>query len=221
MSESSPRVIIADDAVLIREGIRQLLTAGGCEVVAVVGSVHELDAVLATTDDIDAIVLDIRMPPTHTDEGIRALEALRSSGSRVGILLLSMYASPTLAIRAMSGGPGTGYLIKDRVTDGDTLVAAVRTVMKGGAVVDPEVVAQLVAPAHPNPQLDDLTDREREVLTLMAQGRSNLGIASRMHVSPRTVETHVAHIMTKLGIEPARDEHRRVLTVLRALRSSP
>ena len=220
MSETRPRVVITDDAVLIREGIRQLLTAGGCEVVAVVGSVAELDAVLATTDEVDAIVLDIRMPPTHTDEGIRALEALRAAGSQVGILLLSMYASPTLAIRAMSGGPGTGYLIKDRVTDGDTLVAAVRTVMRGGTVVDPEVVAQLVAPARPNPQVDDLTERERDVLTLMAEGQSNLGIASKLHVSPRTVETHVAHIMTKLGIEPARDEHRRILTVLKALRSA-
>jgi DNA-binding NarL/FixJ family response regulator len=220
MTLATPRVVIADDAILIREGLRHLLTDGGCDVAALVGSAEELEEYLGSDSSIDAIVLDIRMPPDHSDEGMRALEKLRASGSRVGVLLLSMYSSPTLAIRAMSSGAGTGYLIKDRVTDGTTLMAAVRTVMSGGTVVDPEVVALLMAPPRPNSAIESLSVRERDVLTLMAEGKSNLAVASALSLSPKTVESHVGHIMDKLGIESSPEDHRRVLAVLSLLRST-
>ncbi|CAN5231160.1 response regulator transcription factor [soil metagenome] len=220
MTREHPRVLVVDDGLLIREGIRQVLMAGGCEVVAVAGDVTEMKEALDRIPDIDAVVLDIRMPPSHTDEGLQALEALRASGSSLGVVLLSMYGNPTLAIRATAAGAGTGYLLKDRVTDAGMLVGAVRTVIVGGTVVDPEVVAQLVSPAHPRSDLQRLSEREREVLTLMASGSSNLGIAARLVLSPKTVESHVAAIMTKLGIEGAPEEHRRVLAVLRLLRAS-
>ena len=130
-----------------------------------------------------------------------------------------MYGNPTLAIRATAAGAGTGYLLKDRVTDADMLVRAIRTVMSGGTVVDPEVVASLVSPAHPRTDLRRLTERELEVLTLMAEGSSNLGIAATLFLSPKTVESHVASIMAKLGIQAIPEEHRRVLAVLRLLRA--
>ena len=220
MTIEHPRVIVADDAVLSRAGIRQGLVAGGGAGGAVAGDVAELDAALLLAGEIDAIVLDIRMPPDHTDEGMRALESLRSRGSTLGVLLLSMYASPTLAIRAMNGGPGTGYLIKDRVTDGRSLATAVRTVARGGTVVDPEVVAQLVESRRADELVDGLSPREREVLSLMAEGRSNAGIAQMLYLSPKTVESHVAGIMAKLGIPTTPGEHRRVLAVLSLLRST-
>jgi DNA-binding NarL/FixJ family response regulator len=220
MTLAAPRVVIADDAILIREGLRHLLADGGCDVAALVGSAQELDEYLDSDDSVEVIVLDIRMPPDHSDEGMRALERLRASGSRVGVLLLSMYASPTLAIRAMSSGAGTGYLIKDRVTDGTTLLAAVRTVMTGGTIVDPEVVALLMAPARPNSAIESLSVRERDVLTLMAEGKSNLAVASALSLSTKTVESHVGHIMDKLGIESSPEDHRRVLAVLSLLRST-
>ncbi|RYP87071.1 response regulator transcription factor [Nocardioides guangzhouensis] len=215
-----PRVLVVDDAVLLREGVRQLLLAGGCEVLSVVGDVDGLHAYLAEhPDDVDALVLDIRMPPTHTDEGIRALESLREQGSDLGVLLLSMYASPLLALRALSAGGATGYLLKDRVKDGATLVEAVHTVARGGVVVDPEVVAMMVRATRQRRMVDQLTPREQEVLQLMAEGRSNLGIATGLHLSVKTVDTHVEHILDKLGLEPSPGEHRRVLAVLELLRS--
>jgi DNA-binding NarL/FixJ family response regulator len=220
MTLATPRVVVADDAILIREGIRHLLTEGGCDVPALVGSVGELDEYLDSDPAVDAIVLDIRMPPDHSDEGMRALEKLRAAGSKVGVLLLSMYASPMLAIRAMSNGAGTGYLIKDRVADGTTLIAAVRTVMSGGTVVDPEVVALLMTPPRPNSPIETLSVRERDVLTLMAEGKSNLAVATTLSLSPKTVESHVGHIMDKLGIESSPEDHRRVLAVLSLLRST-
>lgn len=211
------RVAIADDAVLLREGIGQILRAGGIEVVASVGSAEELLALADVDDGLDAVVLDIKMPPTHTDEGLRALEELRRRGSTIGVLLLSMYTTAAYAIRAMSVGNGTGYLLKDRVADADTLVRAVRTVASGGSVVDSEVVAALVAGRISGNVLDSLSERERDVLTLMAEGRSNQGIASALHLSLRTVETHIGHIMSKLDIEDSAEGHRRVLAVLRYL----
>lgn len=214
------RVVVADDAVLLREGIRQLLQVGRCEVVAAVGSVEELQTVFDSGIAFDALVLDIRMPPTHTDEGIRVLEQLRAGGSRVPTLLLSMYATAALVMRAMRCGAGTGYLLKERVSDGDTLVAAIRTLVGGGSVVDPEVVALLVGASSRDTRLDRLTDREREILALMAEGSSNLGIAKIAHLSQKTVESHVSHILDKLGLESSPDEHRRVLAVLEVLRSS-
>lgn len=219
------RVAVADDAVLLREGIGQILRAGGVEVVASVDTAEQLlgmldarDAQDADADDrIDAVVLDIKMPPTHTDEGLRALETLRASGSDVGVLLLSMYTTAAYAIRAMSAGSGTGYLLKDRVADADTLVTAVRTVAAGGSVVDPEVVQALVSARSTQAAVETLSSREVDVLRLMAEGLSNAGIAAALHLSLRTVESHIGHIMNKLDIEETTEGHRRVLAVLRFL----
>ncbi|MCI0159195.1 response regulator transcription factor [Leifsonia shinshuensis] len=217
-SDSRPlRVAIADDAVLLREGIGQLLRAGGVDVVASVDTAEQLLQFLDDEDSIDAVVLDIRMPPTHTDEGLRALETLRAAGSTVGVLLLSMYTTAAFAIRAMSAGSGTGYLLKDRVADGDTLVNAVRSVARGGSVVDPEVVQLLVSARSSEAAVESLSSREVDVLRLMAEGLSNAGIAAALHLSLRTVESHIGHIMSKLDIEDTTEGHRRVLAVLRFL----
>lgn len=211
------RVAVADDAVLLREGIGQILRAGGMEVVASVDTAEELLGAVEEDGGIDAIVLDIKMPPTHTDEGLRALERLRAGGNRAGVLLLSMYTTASYAIRAMSAGSGTGYLLKDRVADADTLVSAVRTVARGGSVVDPEVVQLLVAARSSEAAVEALSSRERDVLRLMAEGKSNVGIAGELHLSLRTVESHIGHIMAKLGVEDSAEGHRRVLAVLRFL----
>lgn len=213
----SLRVAVADDAVLLREGIGQILRAGGLDIVASVDTAEELLAVVDGDDDLDAVVLDIKMPPTHTDEGLRALEQLRASGSQVGVLLLSMYTTASYAIRAMSAGSGTGYLLKDRVADADTLVNAVRSVAAGGSVVDPEVVQLLVSARSAGVALDTLSSRERDVIRLMAEGKSNAGIATDLHLSLRTVESHIGHIMSKLDVEDSAEGHRRVLAVLRFL----
>ncbi|AAT89674.1 LuxR family transcriptional regulator [Leifsonia xyli subsp. xyli] len=213
-----PRVAVADDAVLLREGIGQILRAGGVEVVASVDTAGQLLDVVARDGALDAVVLDIRMPPTHSDEGLRALEDLWASGSEVGVLLLSMYTTAAYAFRAMSAGSGTGYLLKDRVADAGALVNAVRAVAAGGSVVDPEVVQLLVAARSSEVSLDALSARERDVLRLMAEGRSNAGIASDLHLSLRTVESHIGRIMVKLGIEDSAEGHRRVLAVLRFFR---
>jgi DNA-binding NarL/FixJ family response regulator len=214
-----PRVVVVDDAVLIREGVRMLLVAGGCDVVDVASDVAELREVLAAHSDIEALVLDIRMPPDHSDEGMRLVEELRAEGSILGVLLLSMYASPTLALRALSAGGATGYLLKERITTGQALVAAVRTVVGGGTVVDPEVVAMVLGSSARPRLLEALTAREHEVLQLMGEGRSNFGIAEALHLSVKTIETHVEHILEKLGIEPSPGEHRRVLAVLELVRA--
>ncbi len=219
MTVDRPQVVVADDAVLVQEGVRQLLVAGGCDVLAVAGDVEQLDQALAEHPDTEALVLDIRMPPDHSDEGMRVLERLRAEGSTLGVLLLSMYASPTLAVRALSAGGATGYLLKDRITTGTALVAAVRSVVGGGTVVDPEVVSMMLGSSGRPRLLESLTAREDEVLQLMAEGRSNLGIAEELHLSVKTIETHVEHILVKLGIESSPGEHRRVLAVLELLRA--
>ncbi|MBA2954611.1 response regulator [Nocardioides sp. MAH-18] len=219
MTVARPRVLLADDAVLIREGVAQLLRAGGCEVLASLEDADEVPSALASFDDIDALVLDIRMPPTHTDEGLVLLERLRADGAQIGVLLLSMYASPSLALRALSAGGATGYLLKDRIRDGGTLVDAVRTVSRGGTVVDPEVVALMLEASTATSRLDALSSREREVLSLMAEGRSNVGIAKQLHLAVKTVDSHVDHLLTKLHLEASTDEHRRVLAVLELLRA--
>lgn len=213
------RTAIADDAMLLREGIESVLVAGGCDVVASVGTADELLEVVDSGERLDAVVLDIRMPPGFSDEGIVALETLRARGSRVGVLLLSMYTTSAYAIRAMSAGSGTGYLLKERVADPDILVQAVRTVASGGSVVDSEVVSLLVAgqaDSHSS-RVGDLTERERDVLTLMAEGKSNLGIATALFLSLKTVETHIGNILGKLGIDNSPEDHRRVLAVLQLL----
>ena len=210
------RVAIADDALLLREGIAKVLEGGGIEVVASVGTADELLAVL-DDHDLDAAILDIRMPPTHRDEGIVALERIRERGDDLGVLLLSMYATPEYALRVMGAGSGTGYLLKERVSEPQTLVRAVETVASGGSVVDPEVVEQLVKRTRADDPLARLTERERSVLELMAQGYSNGGIAQTLFLGLKTVETHVRSILQKLDLEESPEHHRRVLAVLTLL----
>jgi DNA-binding NarL/FixJ family response regulator len=214
--QPSLRVAIADDALLLREGIAKVLEGGGIEVVASVGTADELLAVL-DGDDLDAAILDIRMPPTHRDEGIVALERIRERGDDLGVLLLSMYATPEYALRVMGAGSGTGYLLKERVSEPQTLVRAVETVASGGSVVDPEVVEQLVKRTRADDPLARLTERERSVLELMAQGYSNGGIAQTLFLGLKTVETHVRSILQKLDLEESPEHHRRVLAVLTLL----
>lgn len=214
--QPSLRVAIADDALLLREGIAKVLEGGGIEVVASVGTADELLAVL-DDHDLDAAILDIRMPPTHRDEGIVALERIRERGDELGVLLLSMYATPEYALRVMGAGSGTGYLLKERVSEPQTLVRAVETVASGGSVVDPEVVEQLVKRTRADDPLARLTERERSVLELMAQGYSNGGIAQTLFLGLKTVETHVRSILQKLDLEESPEHHRRVLAVLTLL----
>jgi DNA-binding NarL/FixJ family response regulator len=210
------RVVIADDSLLVREGIVRVLEDAGFEVVGQAGDVDGLLALIASTSP-DVAIIDIRMPPTFTDEGLRALATIRQQhGRAIGILVLSHHTEAAFALRLLAdGADGTGYLLKDRVTDLEDFADAVRRVARGGTVVDPAVVAQLVEAnrARPDP-LAELTEREREVLALMAEGRSNQAIADRLFVTPKTVEAHTASIFSKLELAPAPDDHRRVLAVL-------
>jgi DNA-binding NarL/FixJ family response regulator len=212
------RLILADDSVLVREGVARLLGEAGFAVVAQVGDPEAL--IQATrVHRPDVAIVDIRMPPTHTDEGLRAAQTIRAEhGTAVGILVLSQHVEPSFALRLMSDGSGgVGYLLKDRVSDLDDLADAIRRIAKGGSVIDPAVVAVLVGRRSRVP-LDDLTERERAVLALMAEGRSNQAIGDRLGMARKTVEAHIANIFSKLELEPAADDHRRVLAVLAHLR---
>jgi DNA-binding NarL/FixJ family response regulator len=213
------RIVLADDSLLLREGIARLLTEAGFDVVAQVG---DAEALLAAIDEHapDVAIVDIRMPPTHTDEGLKAAEAIRAKhGTEVGILVLSQYVETTFALRLVADGAGgVGYLLKDRVDDLEDFSDAIRRIAKGGSVIDPEVVAQLVGRRRAKVPLDDLTEREREVLGLMAEGRSNQAISDSLFLAPKTVEAHIANIFSKLELLPAPDDHRRVLAVLAHLR---
>ena len=213
------RVVLADDSVLLREGIARLLAEAGIEVVAQAGDAETLVAAVREHKPNVAII-DIRMPPTHTNEGLRAAEAIRAEhGTNVGILVLSQYVETTFALRLVADGAGgVGYLLKDRVDDLDDFVDAIKRIARGGSVIDPEVVAQLVGRRHPRVPLDDLSERESEVLGLMAEGRSNQAICDRLFLAPKTVEAHIANIFSKLELLPAPDDHRRVLAVLAYLR---
>ena len=213
------RVVLADDSVLLREGISRLLVEAGFDVVGRAGNAQELlDAV--RTHRPDVAITDIRMPPTQTDEGLRAATAIREEhGTAVGVLVLSQFVETSFALRLVADGAGgVCYLLKDRVDDLDDFADAVRRIAKGGSVIDPEVVAQLVGRRRTKVPLDDLTDREREVLALMAEGRSNQAICDRLVLAPKTVEAHIANIFSKLELLPAPDDHRRVLAVLAHLR---
>jgi DNA-binding NarL/FixJ family response regulator len=213
------RLVLADDSILLREGIARLLIEAGFEIAGQVGTPEALlEVVRASRPDV--AIVDIRMPPTHTDEGLRAAEAIRAEhGTSIGILVLSQYVETTFALRLVADGAGgVGYLLKDRVEDLDEFADAVRRIAKGGSVIDPEVVAQLVGRRRAKVPLDDLTEREREVLTLMAEGRSNQAICDRLFLAPKTVEAHIANIFSKLELIPAPDDHRRVLAVLAHLR---
>jgi DNA-binding NarL/FixJ family response regulator len=207
------RVMIAEDSAILRDGLVQILAKRGHEVLAAVSDAAALhEAVDATPPDV--VVLDIRMPPTHTDEGLRAALDLRRSHPAVGVLLFSQYIETRYARELFAGRPeGVGYLLKERVADVGDFVKALTTVAEGGTVLDPEVVVQLLG-ARP---LDVLTAREREVLGLMAEGRSNAAIGKRLVLADSSVEKHISNIFAKLGLPPAEADHRRVLAVLKYL----
>ncbi|HEU0246915.1 MAG TPA: response regulator transcription factor [Gaiellaceae bacterium] len=213
------RVVIADDSVLLREGLARVLTEGGFEIVAQAANADELrKAVRRFKPDI--AIVDVRMPPTHTDEGARAAVEIRAEQPEVAILVLSQVIEAAHAMQLFSERPeGFGYLLKDRVLEIDDFLESVRRVGRGGTAIDPEVIGQLVGRRRDDGPLDELTAREREVLELMAQGLSNRGICEKLVISPKTVETHVNSIFLKLDLMPAQDEHRRVLAVLAFLRA--
>ena len=214
------RVVLADDSLLLREGLARLLDEAGFEVVGQAANGEELlEQVEATQPDV--AIVDIRMPPTHTDEGVRAAHEIRARHPDVAVLVLSQFVRPSYALELLSEGTeGLGYLLKDRVSDLDQLASSVRRVAEGESVLDPLVVEQLVLRPRsgPNP-LDDLTEREREVLELMAQGRSNQAIGQQLYITEHTVEKHVKNILGKLRIPTSADDHRRVLAVLTYLNS--
>jgi DNA-binding NarL/FixJ family response regulator len=217
------KVMVADDAVLFREGLSRVLADAGFEVTAQVGDAQAL-LNRVREDPPDVCVVDIRMPPTHTTEGLDAARALGASHPEVGVLVLSAHVEPHYALTLIEDGArdipsgGAGYLLKERVSDLAELTDAVRRVAAGSLVVDPSVVAQLVGRARARNPLDALTDREREVLTVMAEGRSNQAICERLHLSPKTVEAYVRGVFTKLDLHQGADDNRRVLAVLAFLR---
>lgn len=211
------RVVIAEDSVLLREGLVRLLGEVGVEVVEAVG---DAEALLRAVErhQPDVVIADVRMPPTHTDEGLRAALVLRRSWPGVAVLVLSQYVEERYATELLSSETsGVGYLLKDRVADVTEFVEALRRVAAGGTALDPEVVSQLLVRRRSDP-LDRLTPRETDVLALMAEGRSNSGIAAALVVSESAVEKHVNSIMSKLDLAPADTDHRRVLAVLRFLK---
>ncbi|MFD3453355.1 LuxR C-terminal-related transcriptional regulator [Streptomyces sp. NPDC058691] len=222
--EDRVRVVIAEDSVLLREGLTRLLTDRGHEVVAGVGDAEALLKViteLAAEDAVpDVVVADVRMPPTHTDEGVRAAVRLRRDHPGLGVLVLSQYVEEQYATELLAGSSrGVGYLLKDRVADVREFVDAVVRVAAGGTALDPEVVAQLLGRSRKQDVLTGLTPREREVLGLMAEGRTNSAIAKQLVVSDGAVEKHVSNIFLKLGLAPSVGDHRRVLAVLTYLKS--
>jgi DNA-binding NarL/FixJ family response regulator len=217
--EELVRVVIADDSALIRRGVAGLLEEAGYEVI---GEAETADEVLTLirADPPDVAILDIRMPPTYTDEGLRAARTVREENPEVGVLVLSQYVETDYAMEVIAeGSGGVGYLLKDRVVGQGDLAEAVRRVGTGGSVIDPEVVSTLMQRRRRADPLAELTDRERDVLALMAEGRSNLAIGQAAHLAPKTVEAHVRRILTKLGLEPTPDDNRRVLAVLTYLRA--
>lgn len=211
------RVILAEDSSLLREGLARLLTDAGIEISQTVAdAVTLLSAVAAEPPDV--VVTDIRMPPTFTDEGLTAALEIRARHPEVAVLVLSQYSEAAYAERLLRDATAIGYLLKDRVNDVRALCEAMERVASGETVIDPEVVRTLVSrPRQPNP-LDRLTDRERDVLALMAEGRSNQGIGQRLHLSAKTVETHVGAILAKLDLPDTVDDNRRVAAVVRYLR---
>jgi DNA-binding NarL/FixJ family response regulator len=213
------RVVIADDSVLLREGIARVLGDAGIEVAEMVGDAVDLMHAVRSHEP-DLAVVDIRMPPSHTDEGIRAARQIRERYPKVGVLVLSQYVEPEYAMELLAdSAEGVGYLLKDRIADVSEFIGAVRRVADGGSALDPEVVSQLVARRRRQDPLAPLTPREREVLSLMAEGRSNQAVADRLVITPRAVEKHVTGIFEKLGLDNASEDHRRVLAVLAFLRS--
>jgi DNA-binding NarL/FixJ family response regulator len=213
------RVAIAEDSVLLREGVARLLDDAGFDVVAQCGTADEL-LLKVRSFPPDVAVVDIRLPPTHNDEGLRAAIEIRDSHPSVGVLVLSQYVELGLALKLLTESPdGVGYLLKDRITDVDEFVAAVRRVADGGSALDPIIVSTLLSRRRNDDPIAQLTPREREVLELMATGSSNQGIADKLVITLRAVEKYVSTIFTKLGLPSTKSESRRVLAVLLFLRS--
>jgi DNA-binding NarL/FixJ family response regulator len=212
------RIVIAEDTVLLREGLAGLLEDAGHEVVARVGDAEALMAVVAEHEP-DLAVVDVRMPPDYDDEGMRAAADIRQAHPHTAVLVLSQHVETRHALELVGAG-GFGYLLKHRVLDVDDFLDAARRVCEGGSALDPEVVATLLSPQPREDTLGELTPREREVLALMAEGRTNAAIAKRLWLTERTVETHVRSILGKLGLPISGDDHRRVLAVLTYLRAS-
>ncbi len=213
------RVIVGDDSLIAREGIVHLLEASGVEVV---DQAEDGDGVLAAVAHYqpDAVVVDIRMPPTHTDEGLVAATRIRDAYRSIGVVVLSQYLETSYAVRLLEGETtGVGYLLKERVFHPAVLVDALRRVIEGETVVDPTIVARVMGRKRAHDPLADLSPREREVLALAAEGLSNKAIAVRLFVTDRTVEAHMAQVFSKLGLEETPDQHRRVLAVLTLLRA--
>ena len=214
------RVVVADDAVFLREGLARLLTEAGFEVVGLAGDAEELFA-LVERDGPDVAIVDIRMPPTHTDEGLRAAKAIKERWPQTGVLVLSQHVRASYALELLSDGTdGLGYLLKERVSDLGELASSVERIGNGGSALDPAVAEQLVGrPRRSDDALEHLTDREREVLARMAEGRSNKAIAEQLFVTEHTVEKHVKSILGTLRLPQSPDDHRRVLAVLTYLHS--
>ncbi len=213
------RVTIADDALVTREGIARLLNEAG---IAVTGLAKDASELMhhVRTEQPDVAIVDIRMPPTHTDEGLTAAKAIREQHPETAVLVLSSYIEPTYAERLLTeGGNGVGYLLKDRIADIAVLVDALQRVTRGETVVDPAIVSRLIADRRRRDPLTDLTPREREILDLVAQGYSNHGIAAKLVIADRTVETHVRQVLAKLNLPDAPDLNRRVLAVLAFLQA--
>ncbi len=215
------RVVVADDAVILREGLARLLEETGFEVVGLASDADELCALVERTSP-DVAIVDIRMPPSHTDEGRRAAKLIRARWPQVGILVLSQYVQARYAVELLAQGTERmGYLLKDRVSDLAELSRSVRRIGEGGSVLDPAVVAQLVGQRRKgNTPLEDLTERELEVLALMAEGRSNKAIAQRLFITEHTVEKHVKNIFATLRLPQSADDHRRVLAVVTFLNAA-
>jgi DNA-binding NarL/FixJ family response regulator len=210
-------LVLADDSIIIREGLARLLADSDCRIVAAVKRPEPLPAAVAEHHP-DAVIVDIRMPPTHTDEGLRVAAALRVRYPTLGILMLSQFIVPEYATRLLGGGERyTGYLLKDRVMEPTQLTSALVRIVAGGTVVDPDLVGLLLRTRRDDSPLDSLTDRETEVLRLMAEGMSDKGIAAALYVSTNTVGTHIRHIFSKLGLADGVADNRRVLAVLEYL----
>ncbi|HET7014578.1 MAG TPA: response regulator transcription factor [Streptosporangiaceae bacterium] len=219
-SSAPVRVVIADDSVLFREGLSRVLADQGFVVAGQAGDADELIEAVAKTGP-DVVITDIRMPPTNSIEGLLAARRIRAEHAGVGVLVLSQYVETRHVDRLLQDtNRGIGYLLKDRVADIGEFASAVRRIAGGGSVIDPEIVTQLLRRHRADDVLGSLSGREREILGLMAEGRSNKAICQRLFLSPKTIETHVSSIFLKLGLLPADDDHRRVLAVLALLRNS-
>ncbi|MDP9066993.1 MAG: response regulator transcription factor [Actinomycetota bacterium] len=213
------RLVIAEDSVLLREGLSRIVADNGMTVVAQVSDAHALRAAVDEHQP-DAVLTDIKMPPGFRTEGLEAAADIKSRFPRIGVLVLSQYVEADYAMKVMNSGGGVGYLLKERLGKVDELLDAIRRVGVGGNVIDPEVVDALISQEQAKSHFAEMTPREKEILGLMAQGWSNTALSDRLHVSPKTVETHIGRIFNKLGLHPAPEGHRRVLAVLAYLSST-